>query len=184
VRVSVKDVVGKCHVEGSTASYEEQYKLAVRYSYDIVTGQIAPVAQHFTADAIAHDSTSVTATSSNMPTAQGAAGGGSPDRNSSSSSSNGTDNSFGQGLLQQQQQQEPQQPPLHSMDIFAGCGGLSEGFHQSGVSECRWAVESNTAAAEAFQLNHPRARVFNTDCNAVLLVSEACGLCRALSKRV
>lgn len=30
--------------------------------------------------------------------------------------------------------------PLKAMDIFAGCGGLSEGLHQSGVCQTRWAV--------------------------------------------
>ena len=28
-----------------------------------------------------------------------------------------------------------------SLDIFAGCGGLSQGLHDSGVAETRWAVE-------------------------------------------
>jgi hypothetical protein len=27
---------------------------------------------------------------------------------------------------------------LRSLDIFAGCGGLSEGMHQAGVAETRW----------------------------------------------
>lgn len=30
--------------------------------------------------------------------------------------------------------------PLRSMDIFAGCGGLSEGLHQSGAIDTKWAV--------------------------------------------
>lgn len=30
--------------------------------------------------------------------------------------------------------------PLRCMDVFAGCGGLSEGLHQSGVAETKWAV--------------------------------------------
>lgn len=31
--------------------------------------------------------------------------------------------------------------PLRCLDIFAGCGGLSEGLHQSGVVETKWAVK-------------------------------------------
>lgn len=30
--------------------------------------------------------------------------------------------------------------PLKCMDIYAGCGGLSEGLHQSGVAKTLWAV--------------------------------------------
>lgn len=30
--------------------------------------------------------------------------------------------------------------PLKTLDCFAGCGGLSEGLHQSGLSETKWAV--------------------------------------------
>lgn len=32
--------------------------------------------------------------------------------------------------------------PLRCLDVFAGCGGLSEGLHQSGVAETKWAVSS------------------------------------------
>lgn len=30
--------------------------------------------------------------------------------------------------------------PLRAMDVFAGCGGLSEGLHQSGICDTKWAV--------------------------------------------
>lgn len=33
--------------------------------------------------------------------------------------------------------------PLKAMDIFAGCGGLSEGLHQSGICETKWAVSND-----------------------------------------
>ncbi|XP_044758419.1 DNA (cytosine-5)-methyltransferase 1-like isoform X2 [Coccinella septempunctata] len=58
--------------------------------------------------------------------------------------------------------------PLKAMDIFAGCGGLSEGLHQSGICETKWAVEKEAAAAEAFRLNNPKCKVFTEDCNDLL----------------
>ncbi|XP_031487104.1 uncharacterized protein LOC116255425 isoform X2 [Nymphaea colorata] len=57
---------------------------------------------------------------------------------------------------------------LATLDIFAGCGGLSEGLQQSGVSMTKWAIEHDAAAAEAFKLNHKEAQVFNEDCNVIL----------------
>lgn len=30
--------------------------------------------------------------------------------------------------------------PLATLDVFAGCGGLSEGLHQAGVCDTKWAV--------------------------------------------
>ncbi|XP_060530589.1 DNA (cytosine-5)-methyltransferase PliMCI-like isoform X2 [Cylas formicarius] len=58
--------------------------------------------------------------------------------------------------------------PLRAMDIFAGCGGLSEGLHQSGVCDTNWAIEFDLAAAQAFRLNYPNAKVFSDDCNIIL----------------
>lgn len=34
----------------------------------------------------------------------------------------------------------PVSKPLQCMDVFAGCGGLSEGLHQSGIANTCWAV--------------------------------------------
>jgi DNA (cytosine-5)-methyltransferase 1 len=45
---------------------------------------------------------------------------------------------------------------------------LSEGLHQAGVAETRWAIETNPIAAEAFSANHPNATVFTGDCNIYL----------------
>lgn len=50
---------------------------------------------------------------------------------------------------------------LATMDIFAGCGGLSEGMHQAGVADTRWGVEYDGAAADAFQKNNPDAKVWD-----------------------
>jgi len=49
-----------------------------------------------------------------------------------------------------------------------GCWGLSEGFHQSGIAESRWAVEKEEPAAQAFRLNNPGCTVFTDDCNDLL----------------
>eukprot|EP00111_Clytia_hemisphaerica_P007316 TCONS_00021299-protein len=57
---------------------------------------------------------------------------------------------------------------LRTLDIFAGCGGLSEGLHQVGVADSRWAVEFEPSAAQAYRLNNPGAVVFNADCNNIL----------------
>ncbi|KAJ8934705.1 hypothetical protein NQ318_008503 [Aromia moschata] len=58
--------------------------------------------------------------------------------------------------------------PLKCMDVFAGCGGLSEGLHQAGIAESKWAIEKETAAAQAYRLNYPDCKVFTDDCNALL----------------
>jgi len=57
---------------------------------------------------------------------------------------------------------------LVSLDIFAGCGGLSQGLHDAGVAETRWAVEIYAPAANAFQLNNKDSTVFTDDCNLLL----------------
>uniref|UniRef100_A0A8U8C5I0 DNA (cytosine-5)-methyltransferase n=1 Tax=Geospiza parvula TaxID=87175 RepID=A0A8U8C5I0_GEOPR len=67
--------------------------------------------------------------------------------------------------------QEPaklQVPKLRTLDVFSGCGGLSEGFHQAGVSETLWAIEMWEPAAQAFRLNNPGTTVFTEDCNVLL----------------
>ncbi|XP_049797488.1 DNA (cytosine-5)-methyltransferase 1-like [Schistocerca nitens] len=57
---------------------------------------------------------------------------------------------------------------LRTLDIFAGCGGLSYGLQQSGVAEICWAIEKDMAAAEAFSRNHPHCTVLMDDCNLLL----------------
>lgn len=58
--------------------------------------------------------------------------------------------------------------PLKTLDVFAGCGGLSEGLHQSGIAVSHWAIESMSAAARAYQLNNPKCTVYTEDCNTLL----------------
>jgi DNA (cytosine-5)-methyltransferase 1 len=57
---------------------------------------------------------------------------------------------------------------LATMDIFAGCGGLSEGMRQAGATRSMWAIEYEPDAAVAFGDNHPGAHVFNANCNVIL----------------
>ncbi|XP_010274981.1 PREDICTED: DNA (cytosine-5)-methyltransferase 1A-like isoform X2 [Nelumbo nucifera] len=57
---------------------------------------------------------------------------------------------------------------LATLDIFAGCGGLSEGLEQSGASITKWAIEYEEPAGEAFTLNHPKALTFISNCNVIL----------------
>ncbi|XP_027157672.1 DNA (cytosine-5)-methyltransferase 1B-like [Coffea eugenioides] len=65
---------------------------------------------------------------------------------------------------------------LATLDIFAGCGGLSSGLEQSGVSKTKWAIEYEKSASEAFQLNHPDATVFTRNCNVILrAIMTVCG---------
>ncbi|XP_022640133.1 DNA (cytosine-5)-methyltransferase 1 isoform X1 [Vigna radiata var. radiata] len=65
---------------------------------------------------------------------------------------------------------------LATLDIFAGCGGLSEGLEQSGVSSTKWAIEYEEPAGDAFKANHPDALVFINNCNVILrAVMEKCG---------
>ncbi|CAL5329866.1 unnamed protein product [Camellia sinensis] len=57
---------------------------------------------------------------------------------------------------------------LATLDIFAGCGGLSEGLQKSGVSLTKWAIEYEEPAGEAFKLNHPEALMLINNCNVIL----------------
>ncbi|XP_053320799.1 DNA (cytosine-5)-methyltransferase 1 isoform X2 [Spea bombifrons] len=79
----------------------------------------------------------------------------------------------GKGKLQPTKSENDQQNAdkvhkLRTLDVFSGCGGLSEGFHQAGLSETNWAIEMWDPAAQAFRLNNPGATVFTEDCNVLL----------------
>ena len=43
--------------------------------------------------------------------------------------------------------------------------GLSEGLHQAGIAETRWAIEKEEPAALAFKANNRKTTVFTDDCN-------------------
>lgn len=50
----------------------------------------------------------------------------------------------------------------NSIDLFAGCGGLSQGMVEAGFI-VRAAVEIDSFASSAFRLNHPQTEVFEDD---------------------
>lgn len=62
----------------------------------------------------------------------------------------------------------PKETRLATLDIFAGCGGLSQGLEQAGVSATKWAIEYEEPAGQAFRKNHPEATVFVDNCNVIL----------------
>jgi DNA (cytosine-5)-methyltransferase 1 len=51
---------------------------------------------------------------------------------------------------------------LFSIDLFSGCGGLTEGMHQAGFTT-KVAVELVDAAVNAFELNHTETKVIKKD---------------------
>ncbi|KAK8921992.1 DNA (cytosine-5)-methyltransferase 1A [Platanthera zijinensis] len=70
----------------------------------------------------------------------------------------------------------PQENRLATLDIFAGCGGLSEGLQQSGATFTKWAIEYEQPAGEAFSKNHPDSVMFIDNCNVILrAIMEKCG---------
>jgi DNA (cytosine-5)-methyltransferase 1 len=58
--------------------------------------------------------------------------------------------------------------PLKTLDVFAGCGGLSLGLEMAGIAKSVWVIENFSPAASAFKLNHPDSIVITADCNLVL----------------
>lgn len=57
----------------------------------------------------------------------------------------------------------PPKAKMRSLDLFAGCGGLSSGLHAAGLIDCKWAVENDKEAAKAFKANFPGCEVFEED---------------------
>ncbi|XP_077224342.1 DNA (cytosine-5)-methyltransferase 1A-like [Tasmannia lanceolata] len=75
-----------------------------------------------------------------------------------------------------QPENAPQQNSLATLDIFAGCGGLSDGLQKSGASFTKWAIEYEQPAGDAFNLNHSEALLFVDNCNVILrAIMEKCG---------
>ncbi|ESZ90943.1 hypothetical protein SBOR_8661 [Sclerotinia borealis F-4128] len=57
---------------------------------------------------------------------------------------------------------------LRTLDIFSGAGGLSQGFHESGVIGTTYAIEFDAAACKTLKRNFPDAIVYNQDANKLL----------------
>lgn len=53
-----------------------------------------------------------------------------------------------------------------ALDLFAGCGGLTEGLHQAGFQTLA-AVELNEGAAKTYAMNHPEVRLLNKDIRSI-----------------
>ena len=53
------------------------------------------------------------------------------------------------------------------MDLFAGCGGLSLGLSNAGIS-AKWAVETNAFALSAYQRRHEQTKCISLDAVEVL----------------
>ncbi|KAG7952343.1 hypothetical protein I3843_12G053400 [Carya illinoinensis] len=82
----------------------------------------------------------------------------------------------GEDLEYEKQREASWENRLATLDIFAGCGGLSEGLQQSGATLTKWAIEYEEPAGDAFKLNHPESVMFINNCNVILrAVMEKCG---------
>ena len=55
---------------------------------------------------------------------------------------------------------------LNTIDLFAGAGGLSLGFLQSGAYDIRVAFENNPSMQETYRRNHPGVEVLGDVCGA------------------
>ena len=50
----------------------------------------------------------------------------------------------------------------NAIDLFSGCGGMSEGIKEAGFNIIA-AVENNKNAAKVYRLNHANTHVFECD---------------------
>lgn len=57
---------------------------------------------------------------------------------------------------------------LRAMDVYAGCGGLTQGLDGAGAIETRWAIEWDKHACETFKLNFPQCKTYCGDVNKIL----------------
>ena len=58
--------------------------------------------------------------------------------------------------------------PLATLDMFCGCGGLSDGFRKAGIADVKWAVEFDPDLAEIYKKNHPETTMYCKNCNTIL----------------
>lgn len=64
---------------------------------------------------------------------------------------------------------------LKAIDLFAGCGGLTQGLRDAGFDVLA-AVELDSLAAETYAANHPQVELLNTDIRTVS-AEGLCSLC-------
>lgn len=58
---------------------------------------------------------------------------------------------------------KPHLDSYNIVDLFAGCGGLSQGFRMAGDFSVAFAVEFDKDIASAYQKNHPETDVYPCD---------------------
>lgn len=59
-----------------------------------------------------------------------------------------------------------EQLELYSIDLFSGCGGLTEGMHRADF-KTKVAFEIDEIASKAYRLNHPDTTVITKDIRKV-----------------
>lgn len=65
---------------------------------------------------------------------------------------------------------ETESTARRALDLFAGCGGLTQGLVDAGFAVVG-AIELSTVAAHTYAMNHPGVRVWNEDIRAVTATS-------------
>lgn len=65
-------------------------------------------------------------------------------------------------MTRSQKRNETDKRTFSAVDLFSGCGGLSEGLRNAGFS-VKAAVEVEAKAQRTYRLNHPKVRLFEQD---------------------